>query len=57
MYTPGVVSAVFITLPYTIYLFYRMITWELVTIDHILLSIPLGLVVVPIVFVGHDLGR
>jgi hypothetical protein len=57
MYTPGVISAVFITLPYSLYLFYRLITEELVTWDQVILSIPLGLIVIPIVLIGHEIGR
>ncbi|GIO31664.1 MULTISPECIES: HXXEE domain-containing protein [Paenibacillus] len=57
MYTPGVVSAVILVLPYTVYLGYRMIHEELVTWGEILLSIPVGLLLVPIVLLGHELGR
>ncbi|GFN33566.1 HXXEE domain-containing protein [Paenibacillus xylaniclasticus] len=57
MYTPGVVSAVAIIMPYTMYLFYKLISCELVTMKQILLSAPVGLLVIPIVFVGHELGR
>lgn len=57
MYTPGVVSAIFITLPYSIYLFYRMIAEQLVTWDQILLSIPLGIIIIPVILIGHEFGR
>jgi NhaP-type Na+/H+ or K+/H+ antiporter len=57
MYTPGVVSAVLVTLPYSAYLFYKLMTWELVTIKQILFSIPVGLLIIPIVLIGHELGR
>jgi hypothetical protein len=57
MYTPGVLSAVFITFPYSLYLFYRLITEELVTWGQVILSIPLGLIVIPIVLIGHEIGR
>ena len=57
MYTPGVVSVVLIVLPYCSYLFYRMISEELVTWGLVLWSIPLGFIVIPIVLIGHKLGR
>ncbi|PWW42266.1 MULTISPECIES: HXXEE domain-containing protein [Paenibacillus] len=57
MYTPGVVSAVCITLPYGIYLFYRLLNEGVVTLGGVLVSIPVGLIVLPIVMLGHELGR
>ncbi|WP_336783800.1 HXXEE domain-containing protein [Paenibacillus illinoisensis] len=57
MYTPGVVSAVCITLPYGIYLLYRLLSQGIVTWAEVFLSIPVGLVVLPIVMLGHELGR
>lgn len=57
MYTPGVVSAVIFVLPYTLYLFYRLIVEELVTWREVLFSIPVGFMVIPIVLLGHELGR
>lgn len=57
MYTPGVISAVICVLPYTLYMFYRVLSEELVSWNEVLLSIPVGLLVVPIVLLGHELGR
>ncbi|WP_422657518.1 HXXEE domain-containing protein [Paenibacillus sp. EC2-1] len=57
MYTPGVISAVICVLPYTLYMFYRVLSEELVSWSEVLLSIPVGLLVVPIVLLGHELGR
>lgn len=57
MYTPGVVSAVIIVLPYTLYLFYHMTSKELVTWKEVILSVPVGLILVPIVLLGHEIGR
>lgn len=57
MYTPGVISAVICVLPYTLYMFYRMLSEGLVSWNEVLLSIPVGLLVVPIVLLGHELGR
>lgn len=57
MYTPGVVSALLLVLPYSIYLFDTLITDNLVTWTEILLSIPVGLLIIPVVLLGHELGR
>ncbi|MBW4838142.1 MAG: HXXEE domain-containing protein [Paenibacillaceae bacterium] len=57
MYTPGVVTAVLIVLPYSLVLFNRLLSDNLVTWGEILLSIPVGLLVVPLVLVGHELGK
>lgn len=57
MYTPGVVTAVVIVLPYTLLLFSRFLSENLVTWGEILLSIPVGLLVVPLVLAGHELGK
>ncbi|MEF2248038.1 HXXEE domain-containing protein [Paenibacillus sp. IITD108] len=57
MYTPGVVSAVILVLPYTLYLFTRLIREELITWELILLSIPVGFLIIPIVLLGHELGK
>lgn len=56
-YTPGVVSAVIVTLPYTLYLFHQLLSEQLVTWTEILLSIPVGFLVVPLVLLGHELGK
>ncbi|GJM80264.1 hypothetical protein HMSSN139_27600 [Paenibacillus sp. HMSSN-139] len=57
MYTPGVVTAVLIVLPYSLLLFNRLLSENLVTWGEVLLSIPVGLLVVPLVLVGHELGK
>lgn len=56
-YTPGVVSAVLLTTPYTLYLFDRLIREGVVTFAEIAYSLPIGLLIVPIVLAGHELGR
>lgn len=56
-YTPGVLSAILIVLPYTIYLFHTLLSESLVTWSEILYSIPVGLLLIPIVLLGHELGR
>jgi len=54
---PGVVTAVFITLPYSLYLFYRLLNEHLIEFSDILLSIPFGLTLVPILLIGHKAGE
>jgi len=56
-YTPGVVTGLLVVLPYSLYLFYRMLDQELVTMKQILLYAPTGLLVIPLVLLGHKLGK
>ncbi|MFD2444982.1 HXXEE domain-containing protein [Bacillus sp. CGMCC 1.16607] len=56
MLVPGVVTAVVITLPYSIYLFYRLLDEDLIEMADILLSAPFGLLLIPILWIGHKLG-
>ncbi|MGG1612200.1 MULTISPECIES: HXXEE domain-containing protein [Paenibacillus] len=57
MYTPGVVTAILIVLPYSLLLFNRLLSEKVVTCGEILLSLPVGLLVVPLVLAGHELGK
>lgn len=57
MLIPGVVTAVFITLPYTVYLFYRLLNENLVDMTDILIGLPFGLTLLPIVLFGHKAGQ
>jgi hypothetical protein len=57
MYTPGVVTGVLVTLPYSIYFFYRLINEEIVTLKEVFIYAPLGLVLLPIVLLGHKIGK
>lgn len=56
-YTPGVVTALFVTLPYSIYLFNRMISEGLVSFKEVLIYAPVGLLLLPLVMLGHKLGK
>ncbi|GGH22543.1 HXXEE domain-containing protein [Paenibacillus segetis] len=56
-YTPGVVTALLFTLPYSLYLFYRMINDGLVSLKEVLYYAPTGLILLPIVLLGHKLGK
>ncbi|WP_240353154.1 MULTISPECIES: HXXEE domain-containing protein [Cohnella] len=55
--TPGVVTSVLILLPYGIYLFYRLIEDEILTLREILTYAPAGLFVIPLVLIGHKIGK
>ncbi len=56
MLVPGVVTAVLITLPYSVYLFYRLLIENLITFQSILVSLPFGLILGPIILLGHKAG-
>lgn len=57
IYTPGVVSAVLVVLPFTSYVLYRMTNESVVSWNEVFLSIPLGFVIIPIVLMGHKIGK
>lgn len=57
MLVPGVVTAVCITLPYSVYLFYRLLKENLVEMSDILWSFPFGLTLVLIILLGHKAGE
>ncbi|MFK9090303.1 HXXEE domain-containing protein [Bacillus salipaludis] len=56
-YTPGVTTALFIVIPYSLLAYYRL--FELGLIDGYLIfeSIPISLLMVPIFLIGNLLGR
>ena len=56
-YTPGVITALFIVIPYSLLTYYRL--FELGLIDGYLLfeSIPISILMVPIFLIGNLLGR
>jgi len=56
-YTPGVITGLIVILPYSLYLFYRMLDEELLSIKEILLYAPSGLILIPLVLLGHKLGK
>ncbi|MFX3631564.1 MAG: HXXEE domain-containing protein [Candidatus Pristimantibacillus sp.] len=57
MWVPGVITAVCVTLPYTVYLFYRMLNENVVEMSDILISLPFGLILIPIILLGHKAGE
>jgi hypothetical protein len=54
---PGVITAVCITLPYSLYLFYRLLKESLIEWTDIFLTLPFGLLLIPIVILGHKAGE
>jgi len=57
MLTPGVVSGMMITLPYTMYLIYRLLNDNIINWSDIFISIPFGIILIPTVIFGHYIGK
>ncbi|RIX51587.1 HXXEE domain-containing protein [Paenibacillus nanensis] len=57
MLVPGAVTAVLITLPYSVYLFYRLLHDNAVELSDIWFSLPFGLLLVPVILLGHKAGE
>jgi len=56
-WVPGVATAVLITLPYSVYLFHRMLDANLIDGMDLVRGAPFGLLLVPVVLAGHKLGK
>jgi hypothetical protein len=56
-YTPGVITAALLVLPYSSYAFYGLFRTGLVDWNTVFTSAPFGLLIIPIVLIGHTLGR
>ncbi|CAG7638750.1 HXXEE domain-containing protein [Paenibacillus allorhizosphaerae] len=54
---PGVITAVAITLPYSLYLFSRLLREGIIDWHDIWISLPYGFLLLPIVWLGHLLGE
>ena len=54
---PGVVTAVAITLPYSVYLFSVLLKESVIGLSDIWLSLPIGLLLIPLVWIGHLAGE
>jgi hypothetical protein len=52
-YTPGVVTAAFIALPYSFSLFSDLTSGQLVTWKQVFSSIPAGFILLPVILIGH----
>lgn len=57
MYTPGVITAITVTLPYSLYLFYRLEAEYNIQVLDLIASIPYGLTIISIVAFGHLLAK
>lgn len=53
VYTLGLGTAVTVTFPYSLYLFYRLLDEEIIDMTTIISSLPLGLVTIVVVYFGH----
>lgn len=56
-YTPGVISAGFVTLPYTVYLFHRLVEAGILNWGLFNNSLDIGVLLVPLVILGHLIGK
>ena len=54
-YTLGVGTALLITLPFSLYLFYRLINETIIGFDDLIFSLPYGLITILIVWTGHKI--
>ena len=57
MLVPGVTTAVCITLPYSLFIIAKLMREGFVTCMDVIVSIPFGLTLVPILLIGHKLGE
>ena len=57
-YTPGVVTAAVLVLPYALYVYHRFFWGGILSLPEVLISLGAGAVIVlPIILTGHFLGR
>ena len=57
VYALGVGSAILVTLPYSIYLFYRLINEDLISVYDIVINAPYGILTIVLVLGGHKLAH
>ncbi|MEH7353938.1 HXXEE domain-containing protein [Neobacillus drentensis] len=55
-YALGVGTALLITLPYSLYLFYRLLNEAIIGFDGLIFSLPYGLITILIVWFGHKIA-
>jgi len=56
-YTPGIVTALFMVIPYSLLTYYRLFELSLIDIHLLFKSIPITILLVPIFLIGNLLGR
>jgi hypothetical protein len=57
MYTLGVGTAIFITLPYSLYILYRLLYKNIIHTNLLLPSFFIGLTLLPVVIAGHEIAK
>jgi hypothetical protein len=55
-YALGVGTAVFVTLPYSLYLFHRLLADNVIEWGDLITSLPYGILIVVVLFVGHAIA-
>ncbi|MEJ8547035.1 HXXEE domain-containing protein [Brevibacillus borstelensis] len=55
-YTPGVVTAVLVVLPYSLYAYYRLLASGTVSWELLFSTLPFVLLIIPVLFSAHWLG-
>lgn len=55
-YALGVGTSLLVTLPYSIYLFYRLLNENIISYTDMIISLPYGLITVLIVWIGHEIA-
>ncbi|WP_338448332.1 HXXEE domain-containing protein [Niallia oryzisoli] len=56
VYALGVGSAIIVTLPYSVYLFYRLLNEDIISFMDLAINLPYGLISIAIVWFGHQLS-
>lgn len=56
-YTPGVVTAVVVILPYSLYAYYRLLASGAVSWELLFSTLPFVLLIIPVLFSAHWLGE
>ncbi|KAA9021044.1 HXXEE domain-containing protein [Niallia endozanthoxylica] len=56
VYALGVGSAIIVTLPYSLYLFYRLMDEQIISFTDLAINLPYGLISVALVWFGHQLS-
>jgi hypothetical protein len=56
-YTPGVVTAILVVFPYSLYTYYRLLESGFIDWHLIFVSAPISILALPAIFIGHILGR
>lgn len=55
--TPGAITSVIIIIPYSLYLFPAMLHYEIISWQTIWISLPLSILIVPVLLFAHWIGK